>query len=123
MPATNDYNLISADSHGGATDHLESGVLRSLRDGAQAPSPRWWQRGSSTEPIRCRCRQPQRRAAGTVPTAPWRRTASWDAVLPSLYDPAERINTVGRQRRRRDPLPVDGPLGRDHQLEDVAEAR
>ena len=68
------------------------------------------------EPVPLLARPP--RPARVVPQRPTARLRTdrsrSDEVLPALYDPVGADQgAVGRQRRRRDPLPVPEPVGRD----------
>jgi predicted TIM-barrel fold metal-dependent hydrolase len=97
MVAGNDYKLISADSHViEPPDIFESRLPASLRGGAprlvaHEGGSAWVVDGSEPVPL------PSTAATGSG----WYRAANgprvdgpvgWDAVLPALYDPAERIN-------------------------------
>ena len=118
MAASNDYKLISADSHVVEPPTIfEAGLPASLRgrapklvahdggsvwsvDGELVPLPSTAATGSGWH----------RAADGPLTDGP----VSWDAVLPALYDPRERVQAaVVRQCRRRGPLSLDRALGRD----------
>jgi predicted TIM-barrel fold metal-dependent hydrolase len=96
MPARNDFTVISADSHVLEPPEIfEAGVPRTLRD--RSPELRSYEGGSAwhvdgMDPV------PLLSTAATG--TGWYRAAngptadgpiSWDAVLPALYDPAERV--------------------------------
>ena len=96
--ATEWYNLISADSHVvEPPDIFETRLPAALRDRAPRLAPigggsAWIVDGSEPVPLPATTSTGtgwHRAADGREPTGP----VTWDAVLPALYDPAERVKS------------------------------